>query len=231
MTCRSVNVLAPNLNRLRSLSAHLNDRLEVRYDRTLRAARADIGGNCDPGNKAHARRLRKWLNDWGCRIGYPDDDQSDPFVNSLDTWWNGNRWRLPAQERRLSQLSDAELGAVAAAYGELRPMTASIRPKNSVRTSFGPTATSKVLYFIRPNAVTAWDEQIAGHVGCDRSAQGFLAHLVECRGWATRIVAEARDAGILERDVGPELGRPDSSVAKLIDEYLYETITRRWRPE
>jgi hypothetical protein len=77
--------------------------------------------------------------------------------------------------------------------------------------------------------LTAWDNQIAGHVGCDRSETGFLTHLRLCRAWASEIEAEGAGADIPPHEIGRALGRPNSSVAKLLDEYLYQVITRDWQ--
>lgn len=228
MVCKAVEITAPSLARVRDVSAMLAQLDVVRFDRTLLAARQQIGPKCDPSNPLHARRLRKWLNNWGCRIRNPRSGESDVFVHSIAGWWQRNGPTMPATTRTLSALSNAELMAIATGYADLvrRPVAVKV---NGAISRLGPTATSKVLYFLRPDAVTAWDDRIAGHVGCDRSEAGFLAHLRKCRAWASEIEAEAAAVGIPRRDIGAALGRPDSSVAKLLDEYLYQVITRGWR--
>ncbi len=45
------------------------------------------------------------------------------------------------------------------------------------------------------------------------------------------IVAEAAGRGVDEAGIGMAVGRPLSSLAKLIDEYLYTAITRGWHPD
>ncbi|MGH9477542.1 MAG: hypothetical protein ACRD1C_14670 [Terriglobales bacterium] len=52
------------------------------FDRTLEAARNDIGSQPDLANREHAKRLRIWLNQWLCRIGYPKSEE-DVFADSL----------------------------------------------------------------------------------------------------------------------------------------------------
>jgi hypothetical protein len=46
-----------------------------------------------------------------------------------------------------------------------------------------------------------------------------------CQGWAQNIENEGKRVGLEPSEIGPYLNRPTSSVAKLIDEWLYATIT------
>jgi hypothetical protein len=197
---------------------------EFRFDRTLEAARLDIGGRPDPGDLAHAARLRKWLNDWTCRIGYPQPGQEDRFAASLADWWADARGMLPAQDQALSQLADGELAAIGRAYAGLCRRPAGVSRTGRIRT-VGPTATAKLLYFVRPLAVTAWDNAISARTGRGQDEAAFLRHLVTCRRWAQDLEAEAGRLGLKPSQIGPALHRPKSSVAKLIDEWLYATIT------
>jgi hypothetical protein len=213
----------PTLTRLKSLGAWLAT-VPVRFDDTLAAARSDIGPNPDPSNEAHAKRLRCWLNAWLCRIRYPRDGESDLFVTGLADWWAAYEKKLPDPTGTLAQLTDDELEDLAEAYEALRQVVVS--PKRR-RRYLGPTAAAKVLYFLRPLAVTAWDATIAWAFGQNRDGDAFRAHLERCRSWAKQIVAEAAAQDITETGIGKAVLRPDSSVAKLIDEYLYEVVTRK----
>ena len=110
------------------------------------------------------------------------------------------------------------------AYVGLRRLPAAVSRTGRVR-SVGPTAAAKLLYFVRPAAVTAWDKRISGCTGGGQDQAAFLRHLALCRGWAAGLEAEGRALGLESEEIGPYLGRPASSVAKLIDEWLYATIT------
>jgi hypothetical protein len=123
----------------------------------------------------------------------------------------------------LPSLSGDQVDGIADAYSDLDGRTAAIKSNGQIRT-FGPTATAKILFFVRPSSVTAWDKAISAHVG-GHGAAAFGKHLLVCRSWARDLVAEATERGIAEDEIGVSLGRPASSVAKLIDEWLYRTIT------
>jgi hypothetical protein len=56
---------------------------KFRFDRTLAEARKDIGDRPDLADPQHAARLRKWLNQWICRIRVPREGEHDVFADSL----------------------------------------------------------------------------------------------------------------------------------------------------
>lgn len=192
---------------------------KYKFDRTLASARADIGDRPDLADPADAVRLRVWLNQWLCRLAYPAPGQADRFAASLAGWWADFRDSLPSEEQRLAQLSDAELATVSCAYADLRARPAAIN------RTVAATAAAKLLYFVRPLAVTAWDKAISARTGGGQDRAAFLRHLTTCRSWAQNIEAEGQHLGLKSDGIGPYLGRPTSSVAKLIDEWLYATIT------
>jgi hypothetical protein len=194
------------------------------FDRTLEAARQDIGSQPDPANPEHAKRLRVWLNQWLCRIGYPELGDEDVFADSMALWWNGFKDTIPPKNKRLAELTDDQLRAESRAYGDLYVRRAAIS-KNGRGRRVGPTAAAKLLYFVRPAAVTAWDNAISLRTGAGRDEAAFLRHLTMCRAWAVSLESEARQRGLHPDEIGPFLKRPSSSVAKLIDEWLYATIT------
>jgi hypothetical protein len=218
--------LPPSFLRLKNMGAWLSSLDSVTFDETLAAARKEIGADCDPSDPAHGGRLRVWLNAWGCRIRYPrPGDTSDPFLTNLAGWWRQHAEDLPGPDRILAELSDAEIATLAHGYDALRQLVVSPMDLKRHR-HLGATAAAKVLYFIRPKAVTAWDRQISRHFGMGDDAAGFLAHLARCRGWAGLVIAEAKSTGVPQDVVGSAVNRPESSVAKLLDEYLYEVISR-----
>jgi hypothetical protein len=67
-----------------------------------------------------------------------------------------------------------------------------------------------------------------GHLGADwdgSDQQAFLRHLTLCRTWAVALEQETSQRGIGPEEIGRALGRPASSVAKLIDEWLWAAIS------
>jgi hypothetical protein len=122
---------------------------------------------------------------------------------------------LPPADQRLAQLEDAQLKSLS---------SAAVSRAGKVRT-VGPAAAAKLLCFVRPLAITAWDKAISLRTGGGHDEVASLTHLTACRGWAQDLEAEARQLGLSPEEIGPYLHRPASSVAKLIDEWFCATIT------
>jgi hypothetical protein len=166
----------------------------------------------------HRLRLLRWLNSWGCRIRYPRAGEPAPFDTGVAAWWRSCRTALPRAS--LAQLTDAEIDAAAAAYQELAGVRVSAGP--AVRT-LGPTAAAKALYALRPRAIVPWDAAIARALhGRSRDGAAFGRHLRLGRQWARSLIAES---GVDEDALPGLVGRPGVSLAKLLDEYMYVTIT------
>ena len=173
----------------------------------------------DLSRSDHREALLRWLNSWGCRIRYPRVGEPALFDEGIAAWWAGPGRALPAGS--LAGLSDVDIDAVAAAYGALA--TVPVAAGRASRT-LGPTAAAKALYAVRPRAVPPWDAAIAARQYGGRDATAFARHLRASRDWAWAVLAEAGPAAT-EDDLPALIGRPSVSMAKIIDEHLYVTIT------
>ena len=71
-------------------------------------------------------RLRIWLNQWTCRIGYPRPGEDDLLADSLATWWAEYKVMLPPENQRLAQLADAQLQSLSSAYAGLYALPAGL---------------------------------------------------------------------------------------------------------
>ena len=174
---------------------------EFRFDLTLEAARHDVGNEPDLADPAHAMRLRRWLNQWICRIGYPRAGEADVFVGSLASWWIDVKDMLPADTRDSLSWQTRSSGPSArltrSCTGAPRPSAGRGRSR-----SVGPTAAAKLLYFVRPLAVTAWDNAISARTGRGDDEAAFLRHLTSCRSWAQDLEAEAGRLGLEPSEMG-----------------------------
>lgn len=166
----------------------------------------------------HRTILLRWLNSWGCRIRYPRPGEPAPFDTGAAKWWES--WSAVLPDVSLVWLTDDDIEAVASAYAELAAMPVA---SGKVRRTLGPTAAAKALYALRPNAIMPWDAAIAAELHGGRDGAAFGRHLRLGREWAAKVIAEAGG----EDAVAGLVGRPGISVAKILDEYLYVTITMR----
>ncbi|WP_079429094.1 MmcQ/YjbR family DNA-binding protein [Streptomyces katrae] len=204
---------APGLARLRAAAEVFGAFPGV--DRSWLALCADTAPGLDLSGAAHRAALHRWLNTWGCRIRYPREGEPDLLGEGLERWWS-RHGGLPGA--RLAALSDREIGLLAAAFGELAALPVG-------RRTLGPTAAAKALFALRPETVMPWDAAIAQRLWGARDEAAFARHLTAGRAWARAALAES--GGLDEAALAAELGRPGLPLAKLLDEYLYVTITHQ----
>ena len=121
----------------------------------------------------------------------------------------------------LSDLTDPVIDQIAAAYAALAAVPVSA---GAVRRTLGPTAAAKALFALRPRAVMPWDAAIAARLHGARDAAAFARHLRLGRSWSQAVLAET---GMPADEIAILVGRPGMPLAKLLDEYLYVTVSMR----
>jgi hypothetical protein len=206
---------APNLADLRAAAVVFNGFANV--DSTWLSLVDATKPAVDLAHAEHRTMLLRWLNSWGCRIRYPREGEPAPFDTGISAWWES--WRSALPQVSLALLTDADIDATATAYAELAAVEVSA---GRTRRSLGPTAAAKALYALRPQAIMPWDAAIARQLHADRDGAAFGRHLRLGRAWASAVIEES---GGGENAVPGLVGRPAVSLAKILDEYLYVTIT------
>lgn len=202
------------------LSRVLTQESQSQADRSLERLLLETNGAPDPSRLEDVTALRIWLNAWSCRIPYPRNSV-DLLKSSLVGWWTNHRLRLPSGP--LIDLDDRGLDDLADAYSELVPLPAGVNRVGGIR-SLAPTASSKLLWVLRPQTACPWDTAIARAGGRGTQKAGYANHLRKARDWTRQITAEATTQGIA--DVAAHVGRPNSTLVKLYDEWCYMTMTR-----
>jgi hypothetical protein len=186
-------------------------------DRSADALRAATAPAIDLSQPSHRAALHQWLNAWGCRIRYPRPGEPDRFDVGLAEWWSRRGRRLRRIDEPLADLTDRDIGAVADAYDDLRGVPVATDARGHDRT-VGPTAAAKCLYALRPRSVMPWDLMIAERLHGGRDRDAFARHLALGRAWARSLLAQS---GLDEPALVAELGRPDASLARVLDEYCW----------
>jgi len=127
----------------------------------------------------------------------------------------------------LWQLEDQEIETAANAYGCLKDRIGARRSRygNESKVHIGPTAASKVLFAIRPKALMPWDEAMRVAFKCDGSPESYARYLKIIRNLTLRIGDLCRNKGFQIDDLPHKLGRPNSTVLALVNEYIWITVT------
>jgi len=196
------------------------------FNKSLRLLNDDTGNNIDLTNPEHRRSLLRWLNDWGCR--HLAQDQHHVASRSIRDWYLANGTTLFADTETIWELEDRELEVATRAYGTLKDMAGArrLRGGRNLDISIGATAASKILFVIRPTALMPWDEAMRVAFKCDGSPESYCEYLREIRHLTLHIRDLCRNKGFQINDLPQKLGRPNSTVLALVNEYVWVTVTR-----
>lgn len=171
----------------------------------------------------HCTHVVEWLNKWGCR--HLSKKNHDIASSAILDWYNQEGTKLFPIGKALWELDNQEMARVVAAYGSLKDRTGACR--GGKRLHIGPTAASKILFAVRPEALMPWDEAMRNEFGCDGSKGSYFKFLVEIRKLAFRIgeLCKANDFDI--SGLPHKMDRDGSTVLELINEYVWVTVTRK----
>jgi len=199
------------------------------FNHSLEVLNKATGGSIDLTNSEHRLSLMEWLNDWGCR--HLSEDQHDVASNSILNWYLAHGASLFTNEKPLWDLGDNELEMAAHAYGSLKDKTGArrVRGGKKLEVHIGETAASKILFAIRPKALMPWDEAMRISFECDGSPESYSSYLKKIRNITSHIGTLCRNKGFQIDELPKELGRPNSTVLALVNEYIWVTVPRKTR--
>ena len=196
------------------------------YIRFMKATR----GAPDLGNAAHREAMLDWLNKWGCRQF--KTEYHDQASSAILEWSRMYERSLFPRNRELLRLGETELAAVGLAFESLSKRIACYKTRKGATypVSVGPTGASKVLFAIRPHALLPWDGAIRSNLGYDGSGSSYVAFLGHVRSLLEDVGRLCEREGFELTDLPKKLGRPQSTLPKLVDEYHWVTITSGCKP-
>ena len=197
------------------------------YNNSLVNFRSATGDRIDLTIQEHLDALMEWLNDWGCR--HLSEDQHQVASQSILDWYQTNCATLFNEKTPLWQLEGQEIETAANAYGSLKDRIGARRSRygNDSEVRIGPTAASKVLFAIRPKALMPWDEAMRISFECNGSPESYLKYLITIRNLCSYIGDLCSNKGFQIDDLPQKLGRPNSTVLALANEYIWITETRK----
>jgi hypothetical protein len=192
-------------------------------DRRTNEFRAATGGHVDLSLPAHRDALLAWLRQWGCRhLRTADNARSS---KALRAWWKRHASDIPTSGATLHGLGRAAFANAGRAHANLagRPAARRRHGDGEVDVTFGSTAAAKAMFALRPKVFPPWDEPMRsafGWTGLDPSHyETFLGMAKDA------LEGLARRAGASVAELPEHLGRPDSTPARIVDEYLWMKLT------
>jgi len=194
------------------------------YDSSLEALRVATKGGVDLTVPGHRDALLVWLRAWGCRHLRRTDNERSSTV--LANWWLEYSGALPPIAVDLTSLKASQLDRAARACSALARTPAAGRTVRAqdLDVVFGNTAAAKTLFALRPEACPPWDEPIRLSFGWHSFDESYYRHYLELV--ADALLGLAWRLHVSVSEVPRLLGRPTSTPAKLVDEYLRMRITR-----
>jgi hypothetical protein len=195
------------------------------YDKSLGDLLTVTEGPVDLMKEDHRDALLKWLRAWRCRHLRSADNARTG--SALEQWWEAWGTTLPQPGALITSLSDDQLLSVEKAFDALATMSAAGRMSRGgeIDVRFGDVAASKALFAVRPEAFLPWDNPIRLAFGW-RTGTG-ATYVMFLRSVAATLDSLASRLGAEVSELPRLLGRPESSAAKVVDEYLWTRITRR----
>jgi len=179
---------------------------------------AETAPALDLTQEPHRKSLLKFLNSWGCRIEEASFDDAQ-----LKEWYESVSSKLFPITTGLLSLTDSDLAMVEEAFKGLADRPA------CKRKTFAKVPTAKVLFALRPNALMPWDNSILGHFRLNGSARSYRQHLLWAKERLQELSGECTKRGFELADLPTKIERPKSTLPKLIDEYLYVTVTNKFQ--
>lgn len=195
------------------------------YDSSLKTFRESVGLELNVQDAAHRRALFVWLRKWGCRqFAKAHEGMAG---DALRAWADRFLHALPSSRVPLLNLSPTMIRNAADAYENLRDRRACWQERKSgpCLVTFGPAGAAKTLFALRPNALPPWDDPIREGLDYDESADSYSRFLANAQSHLREVLEEAARFGISADKLPAKVSRPDSSLAKLVDEYFWVTIS------
>jgi hypothetical protein len=190
-----------------------------KFDEAYRDLQRDTDGSIDLEIPTHRKALLVWLNKWQMR--HISRESHNAAGRLILQWHNTIGRRLPSKP--LKAFGTSEIRLAAEAFSHLAPL----RPQRRI---FGPTAASKILFAVRPGAFPPWDNFICASLGYDGGRLSYERYMEDVQRVLTRLDEACRRHGFGINDLPQYIGRPESTAVKLIDEYNWLTITRKYEP-
>lgn len=179
-------------------------------------------------SRTDAYILLTFLNEWGCRQFIKD--QHNVAASNLIRWYKMNEKKLPKYNIKLINISDKSIEGFAPLFDDLMKIHAST-DKRCHRKSVGPVGAAKALFCLRIHAFPPWDNPIIDYFGFERNGVDYCRYLKYIKGNILELQNECNQLNIELNQIPMILNRPSITLVKLIDEYLWLTITRKFDPK
>jgi len=196
-------------------------------DTTYQDFLKSVNNELDLGIDDHRDKLLVWLRKWGCRQFWVA--KNDISSKEILDWYKKNSKVLSCLKSDLYHLNEGEIQLLGDLYSSLKQKTASINKKGNI-ISVGPTGAAKILFALKPETTLPWDNPIREHFKYDDSKESYIKYIEKAKDILFEIEKDCIKYNVQFNNLPEHLERPNSTHAKLIDEYFWITITMKCYP-
>lgn len=182
------------------------------------------------GLKKDQKKILKFLNEWGCRqfaIEY-----HDVAAKSLQNWFKKFEQALPKYNQKLIHQSEKKIKSYETLFDELMNSDASTKICNNkdIVNHIGPVGAAKTLFAIRKHSFPPWDNPIIKKLKISKNGAGYCDYLLYVKKELLKLEKHCNSINIDIMCIPSILNREHASLVKIVDEYLWLTITQACEP-
>jgi hypothetical protein len=178
-------------------------------------------------SKDDCKLIMKFLNDWGCRQ-FKKENHNEAS-KSLINWHNESFKILPHHSLGLIDQNDNEILKYCQIFDSLKGSYASTN-KRGIGKTFGPVGAAKTLFALRKNMFPPWDNAIIKELNLTPDGEGYIKYLYRVKKELLDLKIECDKNNIDIEQLPSEFNSKCSSLVKLIDEFFWLTMTRKFKP-
>ncbi len=172
--------------------------------------------------------IMKFLNDWGCRQ-FKKDNHNEASKRLIE-WHIKSFKNLPNHSFCLIDQNDNTIKQYSQIFDSLKNSYASTDKRGTIKT-FGPVGAAKTLFALRKNMFPPWDNAIIKELNLSPDGEGYINYLFRVKQELLNLKIECDKNNIEIKQLPIILNSKSSSLVKLIDEFYWLTITRKFEPK
>lgn len=190
-----------------------------------------IDYSLDLTNPSHRQCLLKWLNRWACRQFAKK--YHDTSSNLILQWYEEFGRLLPDKNKNIWELNEIDYNNILLIYEKLKNIEASKKVVYSKESSVkvGATGASNILFALRPKSLIPWDNSMINYYNKGDSGFAYINYIKNAGTLINELEKECNKNGFDIQDLPAKINRQFSTLPKLIDEYNWVILTRKWTPK
>jgi len=181
----------------------------------------------DLSNTEHSMEILKWLRKWGCR--HLKKEYHIQASGELRNWYKENYSIIPDKNTNIWELNNDDFDIIKSLYKSLSGKKAAIRKLSNGKTTevtFGPTGASKILFAIRPKVLIPWDNAMRNKLKLKDDDSGYIEFIKYVKKNLEVLKEQCLKNNFSLEELPKKIGRPKSTIPKLIDEFHWVTLTK-----